>query len=369
MLISVYTINRLYQKSLVPATALDWSWPSACGTVLVMKDGVLKVQATGRGQGMEHDRNFKNLFVDYSRESLALFAGAEARAIDATTRITPIRQEQGVERLGGGHRELDVPLLVECGDAQRAVLLFAIEEETTPARFSVHRLVHYCTDLSTTFKTDRVIPVVVFLRAGTYRRQLLLGSPQRDYLRFEFLHTVLAELRAVDYLDSPNIVARLTLPTMAFAPEDKLEVIAAATRGLTELEPDLNRRLKYADFIDIYAMLTDDEREHYHRRYPEEAATMTGFSQRFTEIGRQQGLEQGLEQGLAQGLEQGISRGRREGEARVILRQLARRVGPLTAVQVSRVEALTVERLEALAEGLLEFMAPGELDRWLDEHA
>jgi hypothetical protein len=130
---------------------------------------------------MEHDRNFKNLFVDYSRESLALFAGAEACAIDATTRITPIRQEQGVERLGERHRELDVPLL--------------------------------------------------------------------------------AELRAVDYLDSPNIVARLTLPTMAFAPEDKLKVIAAATRGLTELEPALNRRLKYPDFIDIYAMLTDDERE------------------------------------------------------------------------------------------------------------
>jgi predicted transposase YdaD len=169
-----------------------------------------------------------------------------------------------------------------------------------------------------------------------------------------------AELRAVDHLDSPNIVARLTLPTMAFAPEEKLEVIAAATRGLTELEPDPNRRLKYADFIDIYAMLTDDERERYHQHYPEEAATMAGFSQRFTEIGRQQGLEQGLEQGL--------SRGRREGEARVIVRLLARRVGPLGAAQVSRVEGLSVEALEALAEGLLGFTTPDELDRWLDSH-
>lgn len=41
-----------------------------------------------------------------------------------------------------------------------------------------------------------------------------------------------------------SFVARLTLPTMAFAPGETFEIIAAATRGLTELEPDPERRLK-----------------------------------------------------------------------------------------------------------------------------
>jgi hypothetical protein len=32
---------------------------------------------------MTHDRNFKNLILDYPREAIALFAASEAQAIDA----------------------------------------------------------------------------------------------------------------------------------------------------------------------------------------------------------------------------------------------------------------------------------------------
>ena len=41
-----------------------------------------------------------------------------------------------------------------------------------------------------------------------------------------------------EHFDSANLVARLNLPNMAYAPEDKLEVYAHAMRGLTTLEPD-----------------------------------------------------------------------------------------------------------------------------------
>ncbi|MFE8031882.1 DUF4351 domain-containing protein [Thiohalocapsa marina] len=297
---------------------------------------------------MSHDQNFKNLILDYPRETLALFAATEAQAIDAGARILPIREEQLKERLGERFRELDVPLLVEWPDGRRAALLFVLEEETNPGRFSIHRLAHYCLDLAELYGTDRVVPVVIFLHPGTYPERLDLGSEQRHYLQFSYLHTALFRLRAREYLDSDNIVARLTLPTMAFAPEEKFEVIAAATRGLTELEPDPERRLKYADFIDIYAMLDENEWQAYRQRYPQEATTMTGFAARFTEKGHQQGYQQG--------------------ETHLVLRQLNRRVGSVPDAYRQRIESLPVDQIETLGEDLLDFTGPADLEAWLARH-
>jgi hypothetical protein len=89
-----------------------------------------------------HDQNFKNLILDYPRQALAFFAAEEAAGIDETARIVPLRQEQLQERLGERFRELDVPLLVEWGDGRREVLLFVLEEESDPRRFSIHSLSH-----------------------------------------------------------------------------------------------------------------------------------------------------------------------------------------------------------------------------------
>ena len=122
---------------------------------------------------MTHDQNFKNLILDYPRQAIALFAASEAQAIDADARVTPVRQEQLQERLGERFRELDIPLLVEWPDGRREAILFVIEEETEPARFSIHRLAHYCLDLSELLDTRRVVPVVVFLHRGDFAETLL----------------------------------------------------------------------------------------------------------------------------------------------------------------------------------------------------
>jgi len=92
---------------------------------------------------MDHDQNFKNLVLDYPRAALAFCAEAEAQSITPDVRITPVREEQLKERLGERFRELDIPLLVEWPHGRRAALVFVIEEETDPARFSVVRLAHY----------------------------------------------------------------------------------------------------------------------------------------------------------------------------------------------------------------------------------
>ncbi len=163
---------------------------------------------------MTHDQNFKNLIVDYPHAALAFFASTEGADLPKTVRILPIRQEQLQERLGERFRELDVPLLVEWPDGGREVMLFVLEEETDPKRFSIHRLAHYCLHLAELMDTDRVVPVVVFLHRGRFRRALNLRGQQASYLRFSFIACELATLPVEQYMTSTNIVARLNLMNM-----------------------------------------------------------------------------------------------------------------------------------------------------------
>lgn len=64
-----------------------------------------------------------------------------------------MRQEQLQERLGDRFRELDTPLRVEWRNGREAVV-FILEEETDPRRFSIHRLAHYCLNLAELLKTE-----------------------------------------------------------------------------------------------------------------------------------------------------------------------------------------------------------------------
>jgi hypothetical protein len=146
---------------------------------------------------MSHDQNLKNLILDHPRAALALLAAAEAHDLDPDVRIVPIRQEQLQERLGERFRELDVPLLVEWPDGRRAALLFVLEEESDPRRFSIHRLAHYCLDLAELCATDRIVPVVIFLRAAAgVAEALRLGG---DRQRLQYAH---------DYPDEADTMSR-----------------------------------------------------------------------------------------------------------------------------------------------------------------
>ncbi len=122
------------------------------------------------------------------------------------------------------------------------------------------------------------MPSVIFLHAGGFPTQLTLGGDRQRYLEFRYLACPLFQTPARAYFDSSNLVARLNLPNMAYASTDKIEVYAQAVSGLLELEPDPERRLKYRDFIDIYAHLTETERVVYQQRYAPEAEAMRADS-------------------------------------------------------------------------------------------
>ena len=296
-----------------------------------------------------HDQNFKNLILDYPREALAFFAQAEAGSDLGAARIIPIRQEQLQERLGERFRELDTPLLLEWPDGRRAGILFVFEEETQTSRFSIHRLAHYCLDLAELFSTERIVPVVIFLRPGTRPATLRLGGDARSYLDFRYIACDLHRLQAMDYLDSDNLVARLNLPNMAHPPDARLAIYAAAQLGLATLETDSNRQSKYADFIDYYANLSEAEIAHYAANQLNARGELMGLAQQL----RQEGWQEGLQ----------------AGEANVTLRLLSRRCGPLSEATTARIQTLRLEQLEALADALLDFQGSEDLTAWLAANA
>ena len=320
---------------------------------------------------VSHDQNFKNLFLDYPRQALAFFAAEEAPQPGDDVSIVPMRQEQLKERLGDRFRELDAPLLVEWADG-RAPIVFALEAESDARRFSPRRLARYCLDLADMFDTDRVVPVVVFLRAGAAPGPMRFGTERRAYLTFEYLVCALGDMPAERWMDSDNLVARVNLPNMRCPADRRVDVYASAMRGLLDLEADPHRRAKYVDFIDIYAGLTDNERRRYRERYPEESNVMRGVVQKARDEGLEQGRtemrgvvqrarDEGLEQGMRQGRVDGIREGRVEGERTVLERLLRRRFGPLSPAAADRLHEASAADLEAWAERLLDARTPEEV--------
>jgi predicted transposase YdaD len=85
--------------------------------------------------------------------------------------------------------------------------------------------------------------------------------------------------------------------------------------------------------------------------------------------GEARGVALGEARGVALGEARGVALGQVQGEAKVTLRLLSRRCGPLSAEQESVIRSLPLERLEALAEALLDFEGMADLNSWLAANA
>jgi len=284
-----------------------------------------------------HDQNFKNLILDYPRQSLEFFAAEEAGEMTPDVRITPVRQEQLKDRLGDHFHELDTPLLTEWPGGKRKAVLFVIEEDTEPGKFSVHRTARYCLHLSEMFKTERVVPAVIFLHPGAYANSLTLGGDHKTYLFFRYIVCDLGRIPAEEYMESGNIAARLNLPNMAFHPDQKIGIYTCAQEGLVRLEKDIDKRIKYAEYIDYYAKLTEDELKHYREEYlpksPEKEEIM-GLHRMF--------------------LEEGKKEGRKEGEILMLRRQLARRFGTVPVWAEDRLKQAEDKDVEIWIDRILD---------------
>lgn len=300
---------------------------------------------------MTNDQNFKNLILDYPREALKFFAENEAGDISETTRIIPIRQEQLKDRLGDRFHELDTPLLAEWPDGRRKALLFVIEEESTAARFSIHRLGRYCLSLAELFETDRIVPVVILLHSGSYPTELRLGGDNGNYLRFSYIPCDFRKIPAEKHMNSSNIVARLNLPNMNYNRRNRkkrMEIYSHAQEGLIGLEQNPEKRLKYLDFIDCYANLSEEELAEYREKHLPESSygeEIMGLLQ----LERKEGIQQGIYQGIQQG------------EIAVLKRQILRRFGSFPVWASERMKNADTKDLEIWTDRILDAESLEEL--------
>ena len=83
---------------------------------------------------------------------------------------------------------------------------------------------------------------------------------------------------------------------MNYKPEARAEVMRQAYRGLYELVTPM-LFFKYLDFIDVYAEVTESEREDIYQQMTEHMETAM-LAQYIREKGFKEGIQQGIQKGL-----------------------------------------------------------------------
>ena len=154
----------------------------------------------------------------------------------------------------------------------------------------------------------------------------------------------------------PNLDPLLNLLTLPVRPESEL---AASSQQILASRPDLDT-VVLPMLVQRFPQLTEEEIMVI-AGIPREEIRHTRAVQDWLAEGRQEGLQEGRQEGL------------QEGEAReaakVTLRQLNRRCGPLSEVTTAQIQALPLEQLEGLADALLDFQGPADLAAWLAAHS
>ena len=126
------------------------------------------------------------------------------------------------------------------------------------------------------------------------------------------------------------------MPRMNYAPEERLEVIRQAYRGLFELTAPMMFD-KYVDFIDVYAGIREDEREAIFREITEQEDTIM--------------LAQYIKD---KGFQEGELKGELKGGRVLLERLLTRRFGPLPDWGRDQLVGATLDQLNRWADRTLE---------------
>jgi predicted transposase YdaD len=157
-----------------------------------------------------------------------------------------------------------------------------------------------------------------------------------------------------------NLDPLLNLLTLPVRPESEL---ASSSRQILASRPDL-KTVVLPMLIQRFPQLTEAEIMVI-AGIPREEIRHTRAVQDWLAEGRQEGLQEGIREGRQEGLQEGEARE----AAKVTLRQLTRRCGPLPEATTAQIQALPVDELEALADALLDFTGPDDLAAWLAANA
>ena len=146
----------------------------------------------------------------------------------------------------------------------------------------------------------------------------------------------------------PNLDPLLNLLTLPVRPESEL---AASSQQILARRPDLKTV--------VLPMLV--------QRFPEltEAQIMVIAGIPREEIRHTRAVQDWLAEGRQEGEACGEARGQAREAAKMTLRLLNRRCGPISEPTTAQIQALPLDQLESLADALLDFQGPADLSAWL----
>ncbi len=170
-----------------------------------------------------------------------------------------------------------------------------------------------------------------------------------------------------------NTAALALAARMKIRAEERIRIARDFSISLASTAADAKQKELASGFFFAYQRLSEKEGLQLNA----ELATLKPKAMRekvleltnpFIRIGFREGMRQGRAEGIRQGRAEGMDRGRREGEVELVLCQLNRRIGAISASQERAIRKLDLARIEALGESLLEFESRVDLTRWLERN-
>jgi predicted transposase YdaD len=241
----------------------------------------------------------------------------------------------------------------EIGTTEQPVVLLKVQMQGKPG--FKHRLVAQTARFLQLHPQVLHLAVVVVVVVVVPHGRLRLGLPKLPF-QLEAFPTGMRWLSLEKLSQQPGLDPLVGLLTLLVLP--KLD-IRDATKRILEPRPDLVEAV-LSILGERFPLLTREEIM--------ALINLPTDHLRDTRFGREL-----IEEGRLEGRQEGEARGRLEGEARgeakLALRLLNRRCGPLSEATTARIQALPLEQLEALTDALLDFSGPADLAAWLAEHA
>jgi hypothetical protein len=210
-----------------------------------------------------------------------------------------------------------------------------------------------------------VYPIAVLAHEAPMRAApspIWVDFPNGRVLWFKFDVIDLGRMDAKRYLKMANPAALALASRMKFDATRRVGLIKEFFMSLAETPIAREDQLLVAGFFSAYQCLRPAEALQLERE----------MSKVMPDMAREKVIQLSnpfIELGIRRGRRQGRQEGRQQGEVELILKQLRRRLGTLTASQEKSVRMLKLPQIEALGEALLEFNSNSDLDRWLRTRA
>jgi len=300
---------------------------------------------------VRHDRLFKQLLSTFFLEFLHLFASELARGVEAES-VQFLEKETFTDAVAGEHHVVDLLVRVRVRGIPRCVLVHVENQADANAIAEFpRRMFRYFAGLEARHGVP-IYPVAVLSFERPLRRRpdrYEMNLPGLRVLRFRFRQVQLNRLSWRDYLRRPNPVAAALMSRMRIRTADRPRVKLECLRLLASLRLDRAKARFISSFVDTYLNLRGKERRLFVRKLQAMPADERENVMELTTSWKEEGREEGRVQGAAQ----------------IVLRQLRRRMGAVSAVQARHIEALRLEQIEKLGEDLLDFTTASDLDQWL----